>query len=120
MQRTRSYVTPPDPTHPTDAPKPTDKPSSNTTFYLLIAGTLAGVGGWYALQGDDAHDQRVADQKRIQQKAQELKDAGKATAHDAVREGEQHYDATRVSAGSLSWSPHVSDNHRRDVGCREG
>ena len=39
---------------------------------------------------------RKADEERAKARAQELRDAGKATAHDAVREGQERYDETKV------------------------
>ncbi|KAI8992871.1 hypothetical protein BD414DRAFT_482521 [Trametes punicea] len=99
----RSYATIPDPTQPTDGPKPNDipKPSGgNNTLLLVVGGAAAvGIGYYYMRQSQpDPHAQRVADQERVKQKAEELRDAGKATAHDAVREGESKYEQTKVSA----------------------
>lgn len=48
------------------------------------------------MQQDDPHAQRKKDEEAMKRKAQELKDAGKATAHDAVKEGQQNYDAFKV------------------------
>ena len=103
MQHPRTYATIPDPTQPTDGPKPNDvpKPSGgggSSTLLLLVGGTAAIGAGYYYLQQakPDPHAQRVADQERLKQKADELRDAGKATAHDAVREGEQKYEETKV------------------------
>ena len=36
------------------------------------------------------------EEERMKRKAQELKEAGKATAHDAVREGQQGYENFKV------------------------
>ncbi|KAI0329210.1 hypothetical protein GY45DRAFT_1417943 [Cubamyces sp. BRFM 1775] len=101
----RAYATIPDPTQPTDGPKPNDipKPSGGgggNTLLLVVGGTAAvGAGYYYMRQGQpDPHAQRVADQERLKQKAEELRDAGKATAHDAVREGEHKYEQTKVAA----------------------
>lgn len=74
--------------------KPQGGPSS--TIWLLAAITAGGVGGWYYMQQDDPHAQRKKDEEAMKRKAQELKDAGKATAHDAVKEGQQNYDAFKV------------------------
>ncbi|KAH9858405.1 hypothetical protein C2E23DRAFT_767702 [Lenzites betulinus] len=100
----RTYATSPDPTHPTDAPKPNDipKPSGGGgggTTLLLVAGGVAAIGGgyYYYSLSEDPHAQRLADQERLKKKAEELRDAGKATAHDAVREGEKKYDETKAS-----------------------
>ncbi|KAI0365651.1 hypothetical protein BV20DRAFT_972892 [Pilatotrama ljubarskyi] len=99
----RTYATIPDPTQPSDGPKPSDvpKPSGGGNTLLLVAGGAAAVGaGYYFLRGQepDPHAQRVADQERAKEKAAELRDAGKATAHDAVREGEYKYQQTKASA----------------------
>lgn len=102
----------PDPQHPTDKPLPNDKPSipkvdkpsSNNTFLYLVGGTAAAVGGWWYTQQSGAqvhpHDQRKADEERAKQKAAELRDAGVATAHDAVKEGERAYEDTKVGTFS--------------------
>lgn len=101
MQHPRTYATIPDPTNPTDGPKPNDipKPSGggSTTLLLVAGGAAAAAGGYYYYsQSQDPHAQRIADQERVKQKADQLREAGKATAHDAVREGEQKYDQTKV------------------------
>lgn len=44
----------------------------------------------------DPHAARKAEEAQMKRKAQDLKDAGKATAHEAVKEGEQTYDAAKV------------------------
>ena len=90
---------PPDPTHPTDGPKPTDKPSSNSTMWIVVAATGAGLGAyWWSTreEGESAHDTRLKEEERMKAKAKELKDAGKATAHSAVREGEAGYEQAKV------------------------
>ncbi|KAI0695958.1 hypothetical protein C8T65DRAFT_39046 [Cerioporus squamosus] len=98
----RTYATIPDPTQPTDGPKPNDVPKSgggNTA--LLVVGGLAAVGGGYyylTSREVDPHAQRKADEERLKQKAAELREAGKATAHDAVREGQYKYDETKANA----------------------
>lgn len=106
FQRLCTLATIPDPTHPTDKPTPNDvpippKPSGgggSNAFIWLVGGTAVAVGGWWYTQqsGQDAHAKRKQDEEKIKQKAQELKDAGKATAHDVVREGEQGYDSHKV------------------------
>ncbi|KAF7793759.1 hypothetical protein EIP86_004879 [Pleurotus ostreatoroseus] len=99
--RTRTLATippnPPDPTHPTDKPEPSDKPGSNSLLYIVAALAGVGAGGWwYSIQREpDAHQARQQDEARFKQKAQEAKEAGKATAHDAVREGQQGYDQAK-------------------------
>ncbi|KAI0633301.1 hypothetical protein C8Q77DRAFT_1157531 [Trametes polyzona] len=97
----RTYATIPDPTQPTDGPKPSDvpKPSGGGNTLLLVAGGAAAIGAgyYYFCQSDDPHAQRVADQERLKQKAEELREAGKATAHDAAREGEQKYEQAKAS-----------------------
>jgi hypothetical protein len=91
-------ATVPDPQFPTDKPTPNDKPGSNNTFLILLGGTVLAAGGWYySQQSVDPHAQRKADEARAKQKAAELRDAGVATAHDAVKEGEKAYDDTKVS-----------------------
>ena len=35
-------VVPPDPTHPTDGPQPSDKPNNNTMVWLAVAAAGAG------------------------------------------------------------------------------
>ncbi|KAI0645475.1 hypothetical protein C8Q79DRAFT_910788 [Trametes meyenii] len=97
FMKPRTYATVPDPTTPTDAPKPS---GGGNTLLLVVGGLAAIGGGYYYLNGDqtDPHAQRVADQERLKQKAEELRDAGKATAHDAIREGEHKYEQTRASA----------------------
>ncbi|KAI0769635.1 hypothetical protein BD413DRAFT_555774 [Trametes elegans] len=99
----RTYATIPDPIQPTDGPRPSDvpKPAGGNNTLLLVVGGLAAIGGgYYYLQSgqEDPHAKRVEDQERLKQKAEELRDAGKATAHDAVREGEQKYDQTKAAA----------------------
>jgi hypothetical protein len=79
--------------HPTDVPKPG---KNNTTLMLLAGGTAVILGGWYFMQQDDPHQARLKDQAEMERKAKEAKEAGKATAHDAVREGEANYEATKV------------------------
>ncbi|RDX50083.1 hypothetical protein OH76DRAFT_1437902 [Lentinus brumalis] len=101
--RPRTYATIPDPTKPTDAPKPNDIPKSGgggNTALLVIGGLAAAGGGYYYLTSREAdpHAQRKADEERVKQKATELRDAGKATAHDAVREGQAKYDETKANA----------------------
>ena len=102
-QHPRSYSTIPDPTKPTDKPEPNDipKPSGGggTNTLLFIAGLAAAGGGYYYYtygQDADVHEKRKADEERVKARAQELRDAGKATAHDAVREGQERYDETKV------------------------
>lgn len=100
-QNARTMATIPDPQHPTDKPLPNDKPGSNNTFTYLVVGTALAVGGWWYTQQSGTqvhpHDQRKADEERAKQKAAELRDAGIATAHDAVKEGEKAYEDTKVS-----------------------
>ncbi|KAI0743874.1 hypothetical protein C8Q80DRAFT_1122235 [Daedaleopsis nitida] len=100
--QSRTYATVPDPTQPTDSPKPNDlpKPSGGGgNLFLVVAGLAAAGGGYYYYsQTQDPHAQRKADEERVKQKAAELRDAGKATAHDAVREGQTKYDDTKVAA----------------------
>ncbi len=101
VQHPRTYATIPDPTNPTDGPKPNDVPKSSgggsNTLLIATAVAAAAAGGYYYYsQSEDPHAQRIADQERVKQKANELREAGKATAHDAVREGEQKYDQTKV------------------------
>lgn len=101
VQHPRTYATIPDPTNPTDGPKPNDIPTppsggSNTLLIAAAVAAAAGGGYYYYSQSEDPHAQRIADQERLKQKADQLREAGKATAHDAVREGEQKYDQTKV------------------------
>ena len=78
---------------------PTDKPSGSSTTWLLVAGVGAAAGvWWYRQSGEDAHAERLKDEERLKKKARELKEAGKTTAHDAVREGQQGYDEAKVRA----------------------
>lgn len=94
---------PPDPTHPTDGPQPTDKPSNNSLLWVAVAAAGAGAGMyWYSQQAEsDPHADRLQNQERVQQKAQELKEAGKATAQDALREGQAGYDKAKVRVRPL-------------------
>ena len=64
----------------------------------LVGITGAAVGVWYYMrvQEEDAHAKRKEDEERIKKKAQELKEAGKQTAHDAVKEGHQDYHDYKV------------------------
>ncbi|EKM54180.1 uncharacterized protein PHACADRAFT_257843 [Phanerochaete carnosa HHB-10118-sp] len=99
----RTYATIPDPQHPTDGPKPNDKPTPSAgggnTFAMLTVGTAALIGGWWYLQQkEDPHAKRLEDQAALEKKAQEMKEAGKATAHDAARESKENYEATKVAA----------------------
>ncbi|EIW62830.1 uncharacterized protein TRAVEDRAFT_62657 [Trametes versicolor FP-101664 SS1] len=98
----RTYATIPDPTNPTDGPKPNDIPTpsgggGNTLLIAAAVAAAAGGGYYYYSQSEDPHAQRIADQERVKQKADELRNAGKATAHDAVREGEAKYDQTKAA-----------------------
>ena len=70
---------------------------------MLVVGGLAAVGGgyYYYSQTQDPHAQRKADEERVKQKASELREAGKATAHDAMREGQAKYDETKVRRDPL-------------------
>ena len=65
---------------------------------MLVVGGLTAVDGgyYYYSQTQDPHAQRKADEERVKQKASELRDAGKATAHDAVREGQAKFEDTKV------------------------
>ncbi|GJE97718.1 hypothetical protein PsYK624_139390 [Phanerochaete sordida] len=98
----RTYATIPDPQKPTDAPKPNDVPAAggSNTLALLVAGTAVLVGGWWYMQpgAADPHAQRLKDQQELERKALAAKDAGRATAHDAVRETEAGYEATKAAA----------------------
>lgn len=97
-------ATVPDPQFPTDKPTPNDKPGSSNTFLYLLGGTAVAVGGWYYTQQGaqvHPHDQRKADEERAKQKAAELRDAGVATAHDAVKEGERAYEDTKVCSSGI-------------------
>ncbi|EJF57618.1 hypothetical protein DICSQDRAFT_157220 [Dichomitus squalens LYAD-421 SS1] len=99
--RPRTYATVPDPTQPTDTQTDIPKPKGNTTLFLVAGGlAAAGASYYYVYQSGsaDPHAQRQADQERVKQKAAELRDAGKATAHDAAREGQAKYDETKSSA----------------------
>ncbi|CCM02504.1 uncharacterized protein FIBRA_04606 [Fibroporia radiculosa] len=98
----RRYATTPDPTHPTDAPKPSDVPTpqgGNNALMWLAGATALGVGGWYYLRedGQDIHAKRKADQEAAVAKAKELNELGKRTAHDVVREGEKGYADLKAS-----------------------
>ena len=101
-QYIRTYTTNPDSTKPTsDSPEnaSASKPQGgSSTFWLLVAITAGGAGGWYYLQqeSNDPHAQVKEEEERMKRKAQELKEAGKATAHDAVREGQQGYENFKV------------------------
>ncbi|RPD63823.1 hypothetical protein L227DRAFT_496578 [Lentinus tigrinus ALCF2SS1-6] len=101
--RPRTYATIPDPTQPTDKPSPNDIPKpqggSNTGLFV-IAGLAAAGGGYYyySTREPDPHAQRKADEERVKEKIAELRSAGKATAHDAVREGQSKYEETKSSA----------------------
>lgn len=48
------------------------------------------------MQQEDPAQKRLKDQSEMEQKAKEAKEAGKATAHDAAREGEVKYEAAKV------------------------
>ena len=66
----------------------------------MVAGAAAAAGAtyYYVNQSSsvDPHEQRKADEERLKQKADELREAGKATAHDAAREGQAKYEETKV------------------------
>lgn len=98
----RTYATIPNPTQPTDSPEPSDVPTpkgSGSTFWLLVGGTAAAVGGWYYMREGqpDIHAKRKADQEEALAKARELTAAGKRTVQDTVREGEKGYDQLKAS-----------------------
>lgn len=67
------------------------------------------VGAWYYMQGSkvDQHAQRKADEEKIKQKAQELKEAGKVTAQDAAKQAEQSYDAYKVHTLDILHEPGI-------------
>ena len=47
-------------------------------------------------QREDPHEQRKRDEERIKDKANELSEAGKGTAHTALKEGEKKYEDVKV------------------------
>lgn len=107
LQHVRAFVTPPDPTKPTSDPAfdsaSSQKGGSSNTLLYLVAGTGLAAGAWYYMRTEeDPHAQRKEDEERLKKKAQELKEAGKQTAHDAVREGQNEYQSYKVCA--VMWS----------------
>lgn len=107
-------ATVPNPTLPTDAPKPSDvpKPSGGGGNTFLWGGAaLAGAAvGWYyytTQSGVDPHAQRMREEAKMKQKAQELADTGKSTAHATYKEGEKGYENAKVR-GSLVHDVHSS------------
>lgn len=105
-QHPRTFATFPDPTHPTNSQDdvPNLKPRENNNTRLWIAGGLAAAaaGGsyyyyYYVDQGPvDPHAQLKAEEERLKQKAEELRNGGKATAHDAARDCQSKYEETKV------------------------
>ena len=71
-------------------------------LFGLIGATLLALGGWWYMQDENPFTARQRDQAEFERKARELKEAGKATAHDAVREGEANYEATKVRVHGAS------------------
>ena len=99
----RTYVTQPDPTKPTSDPafdSYSSKPSSSSnTFLYILLGTGAAVGGWYYMNmedGETAHQARRRHEEELKKKSQEALDAGKQTAHSAVRDGQEGYEDVKV------------------------
>lgn len=67
-------------------------------MWIGIAALLGG-GGYYYYStqgGEDAHAKRKAEEEKMKAKAQEAVDAGKQTAHHAVKEGQQQFDQFKV------------------------
>ena len=102
-QHPRTFATFPDPTHPTNSQNdvPNLKPRGNNNTLLLVAvGLAAAAGGsyyYYVDQGlTDPHAQLKAEEQRLKEKADELRDGGKATAHDAARDCQSKYEETKV------------------------
>lgn len=54
------------------------------------------------MQTEDPTKRRLKDQQELARKAQEAKEAGKATAHDVAREGEVKYDEAKVRCAVLT------------------
>lgn len=48
------------------------------------------------MDGEDAHAQRKRQEEEFKRKGQEAIDAGKQTAHSALKEGQQGYEDARV------------------------
>lgn len=47
-------------------------------------------------QSEDPHEQRKRDEEKMKDKANELSEAGKSTAHAALKEGEKKYEDFKV------------------------
>lgn len=54
------------------------------------------------MQSEDPTQARLKDQAELERKAREAREAGKATAFDAAREGQAKYEETKVRFFSLS------------------
>lgn len=102
--RPRTFATFPDPTHPTNSQNDVPRLKGNSNTLLWIAGGLAVVAGggsyYYYFYTDqagpaDPHAQLKAEEQRLKQKAEELRDAGKATAHDVARDYQSKYEETK-------------------------
>ncbi|TFY61783.1 hypothetical protein EVJ58_g4296 [Rhodofomes roseus] len=117
----RAYSVTPDPTHPTDSPKPSDIPKpekDNLTsqFWILTGVTAASIAGWYYFNGDDLHRKRQKDTAEAAQKAKELNDAGKRTAQDVVKEGEKgYYDLKAAGKEKLHSAEATADGYAADT-----
>ncbi|KAI1796363.1 hypothetical protein LXA43DRAFT_969848 [Ganoderma leucocontextum] len=102
--RARSQPSPTPPTPPTR--RATHPSPEETTTDLWIAGGLAvmAAGGsyyyyYYVDQAGplDPHAQLKANEELLKQKAEEFREAGKATAHDAARDCQSKYEETKSS-----------------------
>ncbi|OBZ67137.1 hypothetical protein A0H81_12931 [Grifola frondosa] len=96
LLRTRTLATAPDPTKPTDSPKPSRRKTATSLSGSPPAAVC--IGGWYYMQdrAPDRYAQRKAAEEQVSVKAAELSEAGKRTATEAVREGEQRYGELKV------------------------
>ncbi|PIL34120.1 hypothetical protein GSI_03831 [Ganoderma sinense ZZ0214-1] len=97
--RLRTFATFPDPTHPTNSQNDVpNRPKGNNNTLLWVAGGLAAAAGgyyYYYVDQADPHAQLKAEEERLRQKAEEFRDAGRATARDAARDCESKYDETK-------------------------
>lgn len=113
-QRPRTFATFPDPTHPTNSQNDVPRPKGNNNTLLWIAGGVGAAAGvyyyYYADQAGstDPHAQLKAEEERLKQKVEELRDAGRATAYDAARDGEAKYEETKVRRAPRTWTPPLS------------
>ena len=73
-------------------------------------GLAAAAGGYYYYYADqtDPHAQLKGEEERLRQRAEEFRDAGRATARDAVRDSEAKYEETKVRRAPRTIRPSSS------------